>query len=197
MAKGKKSFVLYADLIHTVEKLPDDISGKLFKHLLRYVNDLNPKTDDLFVDALFEQIKQQLKRDLEKWEKTSAKRSEIGKLGGLKSGEARQTKTNQSEPIGIKEKQNEHDTVNDNVTVINKEDFSLKRVTELFLQKTDTIWIPKYAQTEALKFFNFYESNGWKVGKNKMKSLSGAIGGWIARNEKPELVQPKEKKITW
>lgn len=34
---------------------------------------------------------------------------------------------------------------------------------------------------EAEKFFNFYESKGWMVGKNKMKSLGGAIGGWAAR----------------
>lgn len=46
MAKDKKSFILYADLIHTV-KLPDDKAGTLFKHLLKYVNDENPITDDL------------------------------------------------------------------------------------------------------------------------------------------------------
>lgn len=35
--------------------------------------------------------------------------------------------------------------------------------------------------SEADKFFHFYESKGWMVGKNKMKSLNGAIGGWAAR----------------
>lgn len=32
-------------------------------------------------------------------------------------------------------------------------------------------------------FFNFYESNGWKVGKNQMKSWRHAAAGWIARNK--------------
>ena len=36
-------------------------------------------------------------------------------------------------------------------------------------------------ETEAIKFWNFYESKGWKVGKNAMVSLSGAFGGWAAR----------------
>ncbi len=36
---------------------------------------------------------------------------------------------------------------------------------------------------EAEKFFNYYESNGWKVGKNPMKSLEGAIAGWKFRFE--------------
>ena len=39
------------------------------------------------------------------------------------------------------------------------------------------------AVNEADKFFNFYESKGWYVGKNKMKSWAGAAGGWIARNK--------------
>lgn len=36
-------------------------------------------------------------------------------------------------------------------------------------------------RTEADKFWNHYDSNGWKVGKNKMVSLAGAVGGWICR----------------
>lgn len=31
---------------------------------------------------------------------------------------------------------------------------------------------------EAQKFFNHYESNGWRVGKNKMRSMSHSIGNW-------------------
>ena len=66
MAKDKKSFLLYVDLIHTISKLPDQKAGKLFKIILEYVNDLNPKVEDLMLDLVFEPIKQQLKRDLKK-----------------------------------------------------------------------------------------------------------------------------------
>jgi len=34
------------------------------------------------------------------------------------------------------------------------------------------------AETEAEKFFDFYESNGWRVGKNPMKSWSAALSNW-------------------
>jgi DNA replication protein DnaD len=37
------------------------------------------------------------------------------------------------------------------------------------------------AVIEANKFFNFYESNGWKVGKNKMSKWKNAATGWINR----------------
>ena len=84
MAKDKNSFLLYTDLIHTVNKLTDEQAGKLFKHVLEYVNDLNPETDDILLQVCFEPIKQSLKRDLKRYEKTCKKRSEAGKKGMAK-----------------------------------------------------------------------------------------------------------------
>lgn len=123
MAENKKSFVLYCDLIHTVEKMPDDKAGKLMKHLLRYVNDMNPECDDMVVDVVFEGIKQQLKRDLKHWEEVRLVKSEAGRIGGLKSGESRgkkQTKqTLQNRSKAKQEKANEAVTVNVTVTDTN------------------------------------------------------------------------------
>lgn len=43
--------------------------------------------------------------------------------------------------------------------------------------------------TEVDKFWNYYESNGWKVGKNPMKSWSAALQNWLSRvRELPGLV---------
>jgi hypothetical protein len=84
MAEDKKCFLLYADLIHTIEKMPDDKAGSLFKHILAYVNDLNPITEDLIIQLTFEPIKQQLKRDLAKYEIVKTDKSNGGKLGNLK-----------------------------------------------------------------------------------------------------------------
>lgn len=78
MAKDKKSFLLYVDLIHTIEKLNDEQAGKLFKHVLRYVNDKNPESDQ-FTEVVFEPIKQTLKRDLEKYEGIRQRNSENAK----------------------------------------------------------------------------------------------------------------------
>ena len=35
--------------------------------------------------------------------------------------------------------------------------------------------------SEAEKFFYFYDQKGWKVGKNPMKSLNSAVAGWAVR----------------
>lgn len=84
MAKNKKSFLLYADIKHTVDKLTDENAGKLFKHLLAYVNDENPTPENDYVDIAFEPIKQSLKRDLKKYESIVEKRSRAGKLSAEK-----------------------------------------------------------------------------------------------------------------
>lgn len=37
---------------------------------------------------------------------------------------------------------------------------------------------------DAESFFNYYESNGWKVGRNPMKSWQSALASWNARDKK-------------
>jgi len=84
MAEDKKSFLLYADLIHTIEQMPKADAGELFLHILKYVNDQNPTSENLIVKLTFEPIKQQLKRDLKVWEQSKIDKSEAGILGNLK-----------------------------------------------------------------------------------------------------------------
>jgi hypothetical protein len=83
MAKDKKSFILYADLIGLFNKLTDEQAGKLIKIIFEYVNDNDPKIeDDQLLEIAFEPIKMHLKRDLKKYELFREKQSENGKQGG-------------------------------------------------------------------------------------------------------------------
>jgi len=120
MAEGKKSVLLYCDLIHTIEKMDNETAGQFFKHYLRYINDLNPTTENLVVDLTFESVKQNLKRDLKKWETRAEKSRENGKLGGRPKKE----ETQETQQVILKPKKPVTDTVTVNVTVkdINKDD---------------------------------------------------------------------------
>lgn len=126
MAKNKKSFILYTDLIHTVEQLNEEQAGRLFKHILAYVNDLDPETDDVITKIAFEPIRQHLKRDLKKWDTYIEKQSVNGKKGG-RPKKAKETQKTQA----FSEKPKKADSVNVsvsdsvNVNVINKRDKSL------------------------------------------------------------------------
>lgn len=59
------------------------------------------------------------------------------------------------------------------------------------------------AKIQASKFINYYESNGWKVGKNAMKSWEAAVRSWLSRANivntssiKERLKQIGNKKIS-
>jgi hypothetical protein len=114
MAKDKKSFVLYSDQKELFNHLSDEMAGRLIKHIFAYVNDENPESDDVMLNLAFTPIKQQLKRDLKKFEQIKVARSEAGRIGGFKSGETRRSKTKQNEA-------NEAVNDNDNDNVINIE----------------------------------------------------------------------------
>jgi hypothetical protein len=114
--EDKRGFILYVDIKTMVDKLPDDYAGKLFKHVLAYVNDEDPTTDDIILQIAFEPIKQQLKRDLQKWNDKINKRTEAGKMGanarwGIKEIAKDSKRIKPIAKIAV--------NVNDNVNVIN------------------------------------------------------------------------------
>ena len=55
--------------------------------------------------------------------------------------------------------------------------------------------------TDVDKFWNYYESNGWKVGKNPMKSWPAALRNWLSRlGDASGLVGCKgaaKKEVDW
>lgn len=114
--KDKKSFVLYADLTHTVSKMPTKQKAELFQTILDYVNDLDPDPKDIVVQIAFEPIKQQLKRDLLKWSGIREKRSDAGKKSAEKR--AQQKSTNPTSVESVQQTStNPTVTVNDTVNV--------------------------------------------------------------------------------
>jgi hypothetical protein len=79
MAENKKSFIAYADWKETFDALSDEKAGQLIKHIFAYVNDENPESEDMLINAVFASIKQTLKRDLRKWENQYTQRVAAGK----------------------------------------------------------------------------------------------------------------------
>jgi hypothetical protein len=62
---------------------------------------------------------------------------------------------------------------------------SLEEVTDFFDKHLDL-------EHESERFWNFYQSNGWKVGRNPMKDWKAAARGWKERRSPPNSEKPKE-----
>jgi len=150
MAENKKSFILYCDIIHTIEKLDDVDAGKLFKHVLRYVNDMNPETDHLITQIAFEPIKQQLKRDLVKYEKFVEKQVLNGKLGGRPKNPSVSKKTQKTQAFLEKPKKADNDNDNEN-DILKRKNILKKKLDE---------YVQEYGKQLIYDFFLYWSEHG-------------------------------------
>lgn len=113
MAEGKKSFVAYSDWKDVFDALPNEEAGALIKHIFAYVNDEDPVSDSVLINAVFANIKATLKRDLQRWEKQIEQRREAGK----RSAEIRSTKMNDRSTVVNEFQRNSTDSVSVSVSV--------------------------------------------------------------------------------
>lgn len=181
MAEDKKGFLLYCDVLFTVEKLSNEQAGKLFKHILEYVNDQDPKTDDLITEIAFEPIKQSLKRDLIKWDEKIQKRSEAGKAGANKRWQNIANDSKRIKPIT-----NMADSVNDSVKDI------YKGFAHLSISNNEVAKLAvNYSANQISDILNDIEN--YKE-NTKYKSLYLTAKKWLEKNDKKEGVSPEEIK---
>jgi len=185
MAKDKKSFVLYCDIIHTIEQLTDEQAGHLFKHVLYYVNDLNPDTDNVITKIAFEPIKQQLKRDLVRYEKIRERNSLSARM---------RWDANACEriPNDAKNTDNDNDNDNDINIVLEQKAKKPKRFTKPPVDDVRQYMAELNMNDMSQRFVDYYESNGWKVGKNPMKDWKAAVRTWKQQNNDK---QPKQESF--
>lgn len=192
MAIGKKSVLLYCDLIHTIEKMDDKTAGEFFKHYLRYINDQEPETDNILVDITFESVKQNLKRDLRKWEKRAETSRENGKLGGRppkvqkpkKPNGLLKNQTEPKEPVTVTVNDTVTDTVNENDNIINNNDFlneSLKS-----RQWIETAGMQNKVNEDVIKLYLTYFENHlitMEEQKNNSKEFKSHFINWMAKQD--------------
>ena len=190
MAKDKKSFILYVDQKDLFNKLPDDIAGKLIKHIYSYVSDENPKSDDLIIEIAFEPIKQQLKRDLKLFEEKRVKRSEAGLAGATKRWKEMPNDANEWQTIANDSKRiNGIAKIADNVNVNDNNiyrSFAHLSITNADVEKL----LSKYSIDDIDEVLDSIENF---KGNKKYTSLYLTASKWLSKNKKTtEAEEPKE-----
>ena len=185
MAENKKSFLLYCDLIHTVEQLTDEQAGDLFKHILRYVNDQEPQTENVITRIAFEPIKQSLKRDLQKYE-------DIRKRNQDNARKRWDATASDRIPNDTKNADSVSDSVSGSVNVKKEIKGFVKPTIEQLKEYMSEPGMNDIAEN----WLNHYEANGWMVGKNKMKDWKASVRTWKT-NQKNNSATPQvvHKKV--
>lgn len=124
---------------------------------------------------------------------SAVEKSEKMRQAGIKSGESRKNKSStNAEQIKINEiKRNEtkKDISFDSPKGETQEKGPVKRFVKPTIEEINDYgqgYLKEkgyLCQFNAERFFNFYESNGWKVGKNPMKDWKATVRNWIGNND--------------
>ena len=82
--------------------------------------------------------------------------------------------------------------------VIVKDKVKVKRFVKPTVYDIEEYCIGRNNVVDAQKFFDYYSSNGWKVGKNPMKDWKAAVRTWEKNsNENKKVSQPKQVLTAW
>ena len=198
----KKSIVLYTDSFEQWKRLSNEQAGVLIKALLYYCNTGERLADDdTALSMAFSFITSQIDRDSEKWKNSCEKRSQYmkEKWKKLKSTIVDYSPSIDTDTVTDTVTENDTVTVTDTVTdtginninVINNKNKSIESVggqkstpkpkkefKRPSLDEVKAYCKERNSSIEPESFFDYYESNGWKVGKNPMKDWKATLRRW-------------------
>lgn len=191
----KKSFVMYESWGAGIEKMNNEQAGELIKAIYAYQKDPDAVPEDPALAFVFELIKQQLDADSQRYKEACAARSEAGKKGGRPKANASDKKqmvsaeSKKSKCFSEKAKKADNDNEYDNdlkkentIDGVKEKRFApptLENVSEYCREMG-------YTNVDAARFIDFYTSNGWMVGKNRMKDWKAAVRNWDRREKNPQ-----------
>ena len=164
---------LFADSSETIEMLSDTEAGRLLKSLLRYVNgrELCLSGNEKFV---FGMLKAQIDRDAAGYQDFLDKQRSNGAKGG-RPRKPIETQQNPEIPVVFMETQKtlykEEDKDKDKTK-------TSRRFTPPALDEVKAYIAEKGYRVDAERWVAYYESNGWKVGRNPMKDWKAAVRTW-------------------
>ena len=202
----KKSFILYADLLNKVSVLNDEQMGKLFRAILIYSNTGEVIEMDQVVEMAFMFVKGSLDHNSEMYERRCKSIAEARERRKQKSqADINMESDRNHTDINMKSSRyqtdinsdTDTDTVTDTVTDTDTDtdtdkDKRIKRESkkrESRFQRPTLPQIQDYVFEKALnvdpeRFFDYYESNGWRVGRNPMKDWKAALRNWSSKDSK-------------
>jgi hypothetical protein len=202
----KKSFILHADLLNKVSVLNDEQMGKLFRAILIYSNTGEVIEMDQVVEMAFMFVKGSLDHNSEMYERRCKSIAEARERRKQKSqidinmeSDRNHTDINmksiryQTDINSDTDTDTDTDTVTDTDTDTDTDkDKRIKRESkkrESRFQRPTLPQIQDYVFEKALnvdpeRFFDYYESNGWRVGRNPMKDWKAALRNWSSKDSK-------------
>ena len=172
-----KYLKIFTDFLDVVEPLGDSAAGRLFKAMLRYAMDGTVPVLKGKEGVAWTVARQHMDREAEVYEK---------KVKHLKRGNVPVTekKGSVSEQDKDKEKDNDKDKDKDKYIYMGgKPPEAPAPKAHIYIQPPSLEEIRSYCQERGNQvdpeyFYHYYQSNGWRVGKNPMRDWKAAVCAW-------------------
>lgn len=163
---------LFVDYLDAIEPLGDAERGRLFTALLEYARTGEVPQLGGNERFIFPMMKAQLDRDAASNMELSEKRAAAGSLGG-KQKQANIANGSKSYQDKDKEEDKDKDKEEDE-----SDKTRTRRFTPPALDEVIAYCQERGKGVDAQRWYDYYSSNGWKVGKNAMKDWKAAVRTW-------------------
>ena len=170
-----KYLKIFTDFLDVVEPLGDSAAGRLFKAMLRYAMDGTVPVLKGKEGVAWTVARQHMDREAEVYEK---------KVKHLKRGNVPVTEKKGSVSEQDKEKDNDKDKDKDKYIYMGgKPPEAPAPKAHIYIQPPSLEEIRSYCQERGNQvdpeyFYHYYQSNGWRVGKNPMRDWKAAVCAW-------------------
>lgn len=195
-----KYLKIFTDFLDVTASLSDGALGRLFRAMLRYAREgaapeLKGKEAVAWVVA-----RQHIDREAEAYENTVEARREAGRRSGQARKQKEQAatttnKTNKTNQDKDKDKEKDNDKDKDK----DKDSLSSgggaapgEREKKPTLEEVMAFSQREGIETDVSYFYNYYEANGWRMGRNPMRDWKAALRAWAKKTPSQPAGQPRK-----
>ena len=195
---SKTNFMLSDDWKDLVVNLPDETAGQLMKTIFLYHAGEEIQIDDPVLNAVFVMVKEYIDENERKYAETCKKRSEAAKTSRSQQMQANANSSKQMQANANSSQQQAPDNDNDiKEKDVSKDTSKKKAFIKPTLEEVMSYCLERQNGIDAERFIDYYESNGWKVGKNPMRDWRACVRSWEknAKENKPQTKQVAQNRF--
>ena len=181
---------LYLSYGQALAPFSDEEKGRILSAMLSYAATGAAPEFDGNERYIWPTLRAQIDRDSAAYQEKCAKNRENGAKGGRPKNQALLEKTERFSEKPKKPKEKEKKKEKDIYIMPDKP--AARSFLKPSVDDVKAYCTEKGYSINAEYFVDYYESNGWMVGKNKMKDWKASVRMWVSREQ--EKAQPVEKK---
>jgi hypothetical protein len=198
----RDSAIFYRSFYEAIKELDPMLQSQVYTALFEYALNFNTVELSGIAKTVFTLIKPQLDANNKRYsnglkpkQKQNGSKTEAKQKQKISKAEAND---NDNDNVNGNENGNENGNQNVKVNLVyNKftkpEPIDVLNYMAELNQRAGGKWQDSKVVLEAQKFFDFYTSNGWKVGRNSMKDWQATARNWM-NNNKPTKQNDNEQR---